>query len=162
MDDVLSRLRDLATAHLERPMKGRQAAELIREARSYRWVGLYDVSASEIAAIAWTGTTAPAYPRFPVAQGLSGAAVATRQPVIVQDVAQDPRYLTAFGSTRSEAIFPVAVSEMGESWGPSTSKAIASTRLARRTRRFCDDAPDSGADVDPGCDVIRAPGMMKE
>jgi L-methionine (R)-S-oxide reductase len=113
MDDVLSRLRDLATAHIERPIKARQAAELVREARSYRWVGLYDVSSSEITAIAWTGTAAPTYPRFPVTQGLSGAAVATRHPVIVQDVTKDARYLTAFGSTRSEAIFPVAVSENG-------------------------------------------------
>jgi GAF domain-containing protein len=113
MDDVLGRLRDVVTADIERPLKAREAAELVRQARSYRWVGLYDVSSSEIAAIAWTGTTAPAYPRFPVTQGLSGAAVATRQPVIVQDVTQDSRYLTAFGSTRSEAIFPVAVCENG-------------------------------------------------
>jgi len=114
MDEVLGRLRDLAVAaHVERRLKALQAAELIRQVRSYRWVGLYDVSPSEIAAIAWTGTTAPAYPRFPVTQGLSGAAVATRRPVIVQDVTRDPRYLTAFGSTRSEAIFPVAISEDG-------------------------------------------------
>ncbi len=113
MDDVLTSLRDLATAHIERPLKARRAAELVRQARSYRWVGLYDVSLSEIVAIAWTGATAPAYPRFPVTQGLTGAAVATRQPVIVQDVTQDSRYLTAFGSTRSEAIFPVADSENG-------------------------------------------------
>src|SRR5688572_17500729 len=113
MDDVLSHLRDVATTHVERHVKARQVAELIRQARSYRWVGLYDVSASEITALAWTGSVAPAHPRFPVTQGLSGAAVATRQPVIVQDVTQDARYLTAFGSTRSEAIFPVAVPEHG-------------------------------------------------
>lgn len=113
MDDVLDRLRDLATTHVERHVKAGQAAELIRQARSYRWVGLYDVSASEIAAIAWTGSTAPAHLRFPVTKGLSGAAVATQQPVIVQDVTQDARYLTAFGSTRSEAIVPVAAPEHG-------------------------------------------------
>jgi L-methionine (R)-S-oxide reductase len=44
-----------------------------------------------------------------VTQGLSGAAVATRKPVVVQDVTADPRYLTAFGSTCAEAIFPVAI-----------------------------------------------------
>jgi L-methionine (R)-S-oxide reductase len=113
MDDMLSRLRDLATAQVERQLKARQAAELVCEARPYRWVGLYDVSPSEIAAIAWTGTTAPAYPRFPVSQGLNGAAVATRQPVNVQDVTQDSRSLTTFRSTRSEAILPVAVSQHG-------------------------------------------------
>jgi GAF domain-containing protein len=33
--------------------------------------------------------------------------VATGQAVIVDDVTADPRYLTAFGSTRSEMIVPV-------------------------------------------------------
>jgi GAF domain-containing protein len=84
-------------------------AHAIKMARDYRWVGLYDVTPDEIVAIAWTGSEPPAYPRFPVSKGLSGAAVASRQPVVVQDVTTDPRYLTAFGSTRSEAIFPVII-----------------------------------------------------
>ena len=33
--------------------------------------------------------------------------MASGEPVVVQDVAADPRYLTAFGSTRTEAIFPI-------------------------------------------------------
>ena len=40
-------------------------------------------------------------------QGLSGAAVATKGAVVVNDVTADPRYLTAFASTLSEAIVPV-------------------------------------------------------
>ena len=90
-----------------RATRAQRGAEWIRQARAYRWVGIYDVTPSEIAAIAWTGPTAPAFPRFPRSQGLSGAAVASGQPVVVQDVAADPRYLTAFGSTRAEAIFPI-------------------------------------------------------
>lgn len=90
-----------------RAIRAQRGAEWIRQARAYRWVGIYDVTPSEIAAIAWTGSTAPAFPRFPRSQGLSGAAVASGEPVVVQDVAADPRYLTAFGSTRAEAIFPV-------------------------------------------------------
>ena len=39
-------------------------------------------------------------------QGLSGAAVATKHAVVVNDVSADPRYLTAFASTLSEAIIP--------------------------------------------------------
>jgi L-methionine (R)-S-oxide reductase len=89
------------------------AAELIRQAGGYRWVGLYEVTEAEIRAIAWTGTLAPAFPRFPRDKGLNGAAVATRAPVISQDVANDPRYLTAFPTTGSEAIFPV-FSDNGE------------------------------------------------
>jgi GAF domain-containing protein len=85
----------------------RHAAEVIRAAGGYHWVGLYDVTASHITAIAWTGPTAPQHPTFPVTQGLNGAAVAQRGAVIVQDVRQDPRYLTTFGSTLAEAILPV-------------------------------------------------------
>lgn len=90
-----------------RATRAHRGAEWIRHAGAYRWVGIYDVTPSEIAAIAWTGPTAPAFPRFPRSQGLSGAAVASGEPVVVQDVAADPRYLTAFGSTRAEAIFPI-------------------------------------------------------
>lgn len=90
-----------------RATRALRGAEWIRQARAYRWVGIYDVTPSEIAAVAWTGPTAPAFPRFPRSQGLSGAAVASGEPVVVQNVAADPRYLTAFGSTRAEAIFPI-------------------------------------------------------
>lgn len=38
---------------------------------------------------------------------MNGAAVSSGSPVIVQDVRNDPRYLTTFGATLAEAIFPV-------------------------------------------------------
>jgi L-methionine (R)-S-oxide reductase len=91
----------------ERAEKVVQIAELIRQAGCYRWVGLYEVTEQEIVAIGWSGPGAPVYPRFPVTQGLSGAAVAARDAVVVNDVTADPRYLTAFASTLSEAIIPV-------------------------------------------------------
>ena len=103
------RLSSLVASSTPRAAKARAAAEIIQAARGYRWVGLYDVTADEVAAIAWTGTTPPAYPRFPATKGLTGSAVASGEPVVVQDVTLDPRYLTAFGSTRAEAIFPVLV-----------------------------------------------------
>ena len=113
MNDNLTRLETIAAARIDRRVSARQAAELIRDAGSYRWVGLYDVTATEIVAIAWTGSAAPAFPTFPVTQGLNGAAVAAREPIVIQDVTQDPRYLTTFGGTRAEAIFPVAAREGG-------------------------------------------------
>ena len=70
-------------------------------------MGLYDVGPSTISAVAWTGPTAPAHPTFPRERGLNGAAVTSAAPVIVQDVREDPRYLTTFGATLAEAIFPV-------------------------------------------------------
>jgi GAF domain-containing protein len=113
MRAILERLRRLALSSTDRAGKAQEAAELVRAARNYHWVGLYDVSPTEIAAIAWTGATAPAFPRFPVTRGLNGAAVASRRPVVVQDVTRDPRYLTTFGSTRAEAVFVVASSSDG-------------------------------------------------
>ena len=107
MDDVLGQLRSIVATPEERDRTACRAAEAIRSARGYRWVGLYDVAATEIVALGWTGTAAPAFPRFPIGEGLNGAAVRSARPVVVQDVRNDPRYLTTFGSTRAEAIFPV-------------------------------------------------------
>ena len=76
-------------------------------------MGLYEVTDTEICAIAWTGMVAPAFPQFPRERGLNGVAVSTRGAVVSQDVANDPRYLTAFATTGSEAIFPV-LSDAGE------------------------------------------------
>lgn len=98
---------DLIAAPLPRLEKARQLAVLIQYQRRYHWVGLYDVSTDQISAIAWTGSKPPAFPVFPVSRGIHGAAVAQRKPVIVPDVTKDERYLTTFGTTRSEAIFPV-------------------------------------------------------
>lgn len=106
------RLRALAVGRGDRAARARVAAECIR-ARGYHWVGLYDVTASHVTAIAWTGADAPAHPTFPRQQGLNGAAVAAGTPIVVQDVRRDARYLTTFGSTRAEAIFPVQVADRG-------------------------------------------------
>jgi L-methionine (R)-S-oxide reductase len=74
----------------------------------------------------------PAYPRFPVTQGLSGAAVATRRAVVVNDVTADPRYLTAFASTRSEAVVPVL--------GPGTGAAVGTLDVESAERDAFTDA----------------------
>jgi L-methionine (R)-S-oxide reductase len=104
---VLRGIDDALAGDLGRADKAVRVAELIRQAGSYRWVGLYAVTGQEIAAVGWSGPGAPAHPRFPVTQGLSGAAVASGRAVVVNDVTADPRYLTAFASTLSEAIVPV-------------------------------------------------------
>ena len=101
---VLDGIDDVLGSGKGRAEQAIQIAELIRQGGSYRWVGLYTVSQREIAAIGWSGPGPPAHPRFPVTQGLSGAAVATGRAVVVNDVTADPRYLTAFASTLSEAI----------------------------------------------------------
>jgi L-methionine (R)-S-oxide reductase len=112
-DTVLRGIHDMLAGDQHRAAQAVRIAELIRRAGSYRWVGIYAVTEREIAAIGWSGPGAPAHPRFPVTQGLSGAAVATRRAVVVADVTADPRYLTAFAGTLSEAIVPVVDPDTG-------------------------------------------------
>ncbi len=107
LNSRIDTLRSLDKSDGDRAVKAQRAIDLIRLLGSYRWAGLYDVLASEIVVIAWSGPEAPTHPRFPIDKGLNGACVASRKPVIVQDVASDPRYLTTIGGTRGEMIQPV-------------------------------------------------------
>src|SRR5713226_1859031 len=85
----------------------REVAEMIRDARDYRWVGIYKIVKQEFVVMAGTGDEPPAYPRFPITQGLCGAALESGKPVVVGDVRRDPRYLPTFHTTRSEIIVPM-------------------------------------------------------
>src|SRR5437588_288278 len=106
---LLSIERVVSTEELHQ-VKAARLAQLIREYRSYRWVGIYAVDGADITLLGSSaveegpGTPSPrsrsttpgglpAYPRFPVEQGLCGAAVSSRSTVVAADVANDPRYL---------------------------------------------------------------------
>ncbi len=80
----------------------KQLVEMIRAARDYRWVGVYKIIKDEFVIMAETGKDPPTYPRFPISQGLCGAALDSGKPVIVGDVSKDLRYLPTFHTTRSE------------------------------------------------------------
>ena len=84
-----------------------EMAEMIRAARGYRWVGIYKIERSDFVIVAKTGKCPPAYPRFPITQGLAGAALESKKSIMVADVHKDPRYLPTFGSTQSEIVVPV-------------------------------------------------------
>jgi putative methionine-R-sulfoxide reductase with GAF domain len=51
-----------------REQRACRAAEIIRIARGYRWVGIYDVGDDEIALIGYAGAAPRAHPRFPISQ----------------------------------------------------------------------------------------------
>jgi len=82
-------------------------AEMIRTACDYRYVGIYKIVRGDFVIVGKTGDCPPAYPRFPITQGLAGAAVEAKQAIMVADVHKDPRYLPTFGSTQSEIVVPV-------------------------------------------------------
>ena len=96
-----------STARDDRQRRAERVAASIRRFGGYRWVGVYDVTSDEITVVGWYGPAAPTHPRFPRSQGLCGAAVAAGEPVVVGDVAADPRYLTTHTTTRSEVVVPV-------------------------------------------------------
>jgi GAF domain-containing protein len=86
----------------------RQLVEMIRDARDYRWIGVYKIVNKDFVILVGSGDEPPAYPRFPITQGLCGAVLETGKPIIVGDVTKDGRYLPTFHSTRSEIIVPMA------------------------------------------------------
>ena len=109
-NETLKKLQDigafvLASGCTKKSIK--QVAELIRTARDYRWVAIYKIVNREFVIMGGTGNEPPAYPRFPISQGLCGAALESGKPVIVGDVSKDVRYLPTFHTTRSEIIVPM-------------------------------------------------------
>jgi L-methionine (R)-S-oxide reductase len=104
---MLQELCALVLAGAHSPEQLGAMAEMIRGACDYRWVGLYKIKRSDFVIVARTGQDPPTYPRFPITQGLAGAAIESRQTIIVEDVHKDPRYLPTFGTTRSEIVVPI-------------------------------------------------------
>jgi putative methionine-R-sulfoxide reductase with GAF domain len=102
------KLKSILGANLDRTIRVARITELIREEGAYRWVGIYavDVTRGLVSNIAWSGPGAPAYPTFPITQGLTSRAISEKRTVNVGDVSNDSGYLTALDGTRAEIIVP--------------------------------------------------------
>jgi len=74
----------------------------------YSWIGIYLVDGDDVVLGPWKGPQATEHVRIPVGQGVCGAAAASGETEVVDDVNADPRYLACFASTRSEIVVPVA------------------------------------------------------
>jgi GAF domain-containing protein len=74
----------------------------------YSWVGIYLVEGDDLVLGPWKGPEATEHVRIPVGQGVCGAAAASGQTEVVDDVNADPRYLACFPSTRSEIVVPIS------------------------------------------------------
>jgi putative methionine-R-sulfoxide reductase with GAF domain len=77
----------------------------------YSWVGIYLVEGDDLVLGPWKGPEATEHVRIPIGQGICGAAAASGQTEVVDDVNADPRYLACFPSTRSEIVVPIAYEE---------------------------------------------------
>ena len=74
----------------------------------FSWVGIYLVEGDELQLGPWKGPEATEHVRIPIGQGICGAAAASGETEVVDDVNADPRYLACFASTRSEIVVPIA------------------------------------------------------
>jgi putative methionine-R-sulfoxide reductase with GAF domain len=107
---TIKKLQDLGAFVLAsgcRPKQMKKVAEMIRAVRDYRWVGIYKVTQKEFVIMAASDDEPPAYPRFPLTQGLCAAVLETKKAIVVGDVRKDTRYLPTFHTTRSEIIIPI-------------------------------------------------------
>jgi len=87
----------------------RVAVDLLHDRfEHYSWVGIYLVEGDDLVLGPWKGPQATEHVRIPVGQGVCGAAAASGETEIVDDVNADPRYLACFPSTRSEIVVPIA------------------------------------------------------
>jgi L-methionine (R)-S-oxide reductase len=100
-DDALAAIRGAAD-----PLAA--AVDVLGEFDHYSWVGIYLVEGDDLVLGPWQGPEATEHVRIPVGQGVCGAAAASGQTEIVDDVNADPRYLSCFPSTRSEIVVPIA------------------------------------------------------
>jgi len=86
-----------------------EVVELLHERfEHYSWIGIYLVEGEELVLGPWKGPQATEHVRIPVGEGVCGAAAASGETEIVDDVNADPRYLACFPSTRSEIVVPIA------------------------------------------------------
>src|SRR3954463_15615589 len=81
----------------------------------YDWVGFYMVETAatpddkDVLVLGpYVGAPTP-HTRIPLDQGICGAAVASGETIVVDDVASDPRYLSCSIETKSEIGVPVRV-----------------------------------------------------
>ena len=75
----------------------------------YNWVGFYLVDPTDPGMLVvgpYVGSFSP-NERIPINKGLCGAAATTRQTIVVNDVAADPRYLSGSEIVKANMVVPI-------------------------------------------------------
>jgi GAF domain-containing protein len=93
------RLRPLAEAL-------RSAAAALRRLPKYTGVYFYVLEGETLVLRGHAGRDTE-HRRIPVGQGLCGLSAQTKEPVVVDDVRTDPRYLACNAETVSEVVYPI-------------------------------------------------------
>jgi L-methionine (R)-S-oxide reductase len=109
-DELLQEFREFATTASTTDALMRHMAQRLHETMTrYNWVGFYLVDPADPGILLigpFVGSFTP-NERIPLDQGLCGAAASTRQTIVVDDVSNDPRYLTGSTMVNSEIVVPI-------------------------------------------------------
>jgi GAF domain-containing protein len=110
MISLLSRLRELsATVPSLDALQKAMVMVIARELPHYNWTGFYMLDPADPQTLilgAFVGEPTP-HVRIPVNEGICGAAAASGETVVVDDVNADPRYLFCSIRTKSEIVVPI-------------------------------------------------------
>ena len=110
MISILSGMRQSATsASSLESLQQRMVETIAQRLPHYNWTGFYMLDPSDPKMLVlgpFVGAPTP-HVRIPVDQGICGAAVASGETVIVEDVNADPRYLSCSIETKSEIVVPI-------------------------------------------------------
>src|SRR5579864_1933166 len=111
IDEVRNEITELAQAAKTAQDLMQSMVRLLHDRMlKYNWVGFYMLEPGAkppiLALGAFEGAMTP-HTRIPLNQGICGAAASSGKTVVVDDVANDPRYLACSLETKSEIVVPV-------------------------------------------------------
>jgi GAF domain-containing protein len=110
MNSLMARIRELAAIAYDLDALEKTIVEAIAaRLPHYNWTGFYwidPMDAETLVLGAFVGEPTP-HVRIPVTQGICGAAAASGETVVVDDVNADPRYLSCSIKTKSEIVVPI-------------------------------------------------------
>jgi GAF domain-containing protein len=110
MSDLLAAMRGIASsASSLRSLQDCIVRAIAENLPLYNWTGFYMLDPLEPETLVlgpFVGDPTP-HVRIPVTQGICGAAAASGETVIVDDVSADPRYLSCSIRTKSEIVVPI-------------------------------------------------------
>ncbi len=108
-DSLLQEFRQFAAASSADSLMRHMAQRLHETMTRYNWVGFYLVDPADPGVLLvgpFVGSFTP-NSRIPLNKGLCGAAASSRQTIVVDDVATDPRYLSGSTMVQSEIVVPI-------------------------------------------------------
>lgn len=102
LDDIARALREATSP----PAAFAEACRILQKLPRYTGVYLYVLEGDTLVLRAFSGRETE-HTRIPSGQGICGASVQSKAPVIVADVESDPRYLACNLETKAEIVFPI-------------------------------------------------------